>query len=159
MNTDSKAQFLKTEMIPAFRTLRPEARGQWGSMDAQQMVEHMAGAFRNMYGLDQQKVISPPEHLPKMHAFLMSEKTFRPDTKNAGIPDEPMPPRFESMEESIQDLQAAMDAMFAWFAEGDSRTVINPIFGELDYKANVQLLHKHVLHHMRQFGLLAEQDA
>ena len=29
---------------------------------------------------------------------------------------------------------------------------LNPIFGELDFNGNVQLLYKHALHHLRQFG-------
>ena len=36
----------------------------------------------------------------------------------------------------------------------DAHITTNPIFGDLDFAANVQLLHKHALHHLRQFGLV-----
>ncbi len=153
MDIADKAQFLKTKVIQAFRTLNAEDHGKWGAMNAQQMVEHMAGAFRNMYGLDSTKVISNPDHLPKMRQFLMSEKPFREDTKNPGMPDAPPEVRFSGMDDAISDLSRAMDDMFAWFEAEQGRTLVNPIFGKLDYAANVQLLHKHVLHHMRQFGV------
>jgi hypothetical protein len=38
-------------------------------------------------------------------------------------------------------------------------TTRNPFFGDLNFAENVHLLHKHALHHLRQFGVVPLEPA
>jgi len=58
------------------------------------------------------------------------------------------------MQAAIDRLQKYLDYFFEAFEENPEMTTQNPIFGELDFTGNVQLLHKHAMHHLRQFGLI-----
>ena len=46
-----------------------------------------------------------------------------------------------------------LDYFFEVFRANEHLTTINPIFGELNYELNLQLLYKHAVHHLRQFGV------
>jgi hypothetical protein len=59
------------------------------------------------------------------------------------------------MAEALNDLQAALDSFFEAFQGKDNHTTQNPIFGSLNFEMNVQLLYKHAVHHLRQFGVEA----
>ncbi len=65
------------------KTLKPDAKGTWGVLSAQGMVEHMADAFSQATGKNNQKLHTPAEHVEKYKAFEMSNKEFKPNTKNA----------------------------------------------------------------------------
>jgi hypothetical protein len=39
-----------------------------------------------------------------------------------------------------------------YFKGNESKLVMNPFFGELNFEQQVRLLHKHAMHHARQFG-------
>jgi hypothetical protein len=59
------------------------------------------------------------------------------------------------MPEALDELQAAIDGFFNYFSGNEKATTRNPIFGDLDFDMNIQLLHKHAVHHLRQFGMEA----
>jgi len=42
---------------------------------------------------------------------------------------------------------------FEAFENDHNLVTRNPLFGDLNFEQNVQLLHKHALHHLRQFGV------
>jgi hypothetical protein len=67
---------------------------------------------------------------------------------------DPLPMHYPSMEAAISKLQTELNYFVAVYHQNPFFTIINPIFGELDFDANVQLLHKHAVHHLRQFGLV-----
>jgi hypothetical protein len=64
---------------------------------------------------------------------------------------------FQSYEAAVSELKAQLEHFFASFAANPKLTTLNPFFGVLDYDMNVQLLHKHALHHLRQFGVEVQQ--
>jgi len=99
-------------------------------------------------------VVNSGERLEKSREFLMTEKQFKENTKNPLIPETPFPLRKANMNAAIEKLQEELDYFFQVFENNPSLKTSNPIFGELDYAMNVQLLHKHALHHLRQFGLV-----
>jgi hypothetical protein len=47
-----------------------------------------------------------------------------------------------------------MDYFFTVFNKNNLRVTRNPFYGDLNYEQNVQLLHKHALHHLKQFGVV-----
>lgn len=152
-NLGTKATFLRNDLVKMLATIDPATKPLWGKMNPQQMVEHMSYAMRQASGKDPYTIVTAEEHLPKMQAFLMSEKPFRENTPNQLLPDEPAPAKHESMQDSLNDLQAEIDHFFHVYGTDPQKTITNPFFGELNYDMQVQLLHKHAWHHLRQFGI------
>lgn len=155
---ETKLSFLKNDFIPLLQKIPADAKGNWGVLNGQQMVEHFSDAVRiasGTFGITQ--TITPPDHLEKIHAFMMSEKPFKENTKNSLMPEEPMPVRHASMSSAIDELSRMLEYFFSVFEKNPGCTTINPFFGNLNYEKNVQLLHKHALHHLTQFGVAPDQ--
>ena len=135
------------------RKLDTNDKGSWGLMNAQQMVEHFILSVKNASGKFPHDVVTPAEHLEKFKSFLHSDKPFRENTKNPLMGD-PLPVHYPSMQAAIDKLELELKYFEDVFRKDPSLTTINPIFGELDFEGNVQLLHKHAIHHLTQFGLM-----
>lgn len=151
----AKAHFLKKDFIPLLKSISPGATPRWGKMKVQQMVEHFAdsvcisaGTFPGI------TLLTPEDDIPKMQAFLLSDKPFRENTQNPLVPGNPAL-RHSSMAEALHDLQAALDVFFKTFYANETYTTCNPFFGNLDFDMNVRVLYKHAVHHLRQFGIEA----
>lgn len=153
MVNQQKLDFLLQQLPALLRNLHADDRGNWGVMNAQQMTEHFILSVKNASGKLPHPIVTPVEQLEKFRAFLYSEKPFRENTKNPLL-TEPLPKHYPSMGAAIDKLQLELNYFADAFQKNLSLTTINPVFGELDFEANVQLLHKHALHHLKQFGLV-----
>jgi hypothetical protein len=152
--TIEKENFLRTEFVSHLKRLDPAAPSRWGKMDVQQMIEHFAGdALRTASGrLKIEEILTPPERLEKMREFMMSNKPFKENTPNPLLPEDPRPHRFNTIQAAIGALQMELIYFFQAFDNNPGLTTRNPFFGDLNFDQNVQLLHKHALHHLKQFG-------
>ena len=149
-----KSDYLKNGFIPSLEKLEKENKGIWGKMNAQQMVEHVANFFK----VSTEKIRFPlttlPQHLPKYKEFLWSDKEFRENTKAPVLPEEPLPLQHANMQYAIADLKNSVADFFLFFEKDHSKKTLHPAFGELNFDEWVQLHHKHVTHHLKQFGLM-----
>jgi hypothetical protein len=152
-NLADKADFLRRRFVPLLQTLDPQTPPRWGKMNVQQMIEHMSEYIAMASGKIPVQVVTPEENLAKMQGFLMSEKPFRENTPNTLMPDTPPPVKHATVAEAIHELQAEIDHFFQAFETDKEQKIANPFFGELNYDMQVQLLHKHATHHLRQFGV------
>ena len=150
---NAKEKFLKEDFIPLLEKLNGTERGKWGVMNAQQMIEHFADAVKNASGKLILPVVNEGERLQKSREFLMSDIPFKENTKNPLIPEEGVNLRQPNTESAIKKLQKELDYFFEIFGNHPNLKTKNPFFGELDYDMNIQLLHKHAMHHLKQFGL------
>jgi hypothetical protein len=150
-----KENFLRTRFVAHLQRLDPATPPQWGRLSVQGMIEHFAGdALRNANGrLVFDKLVTPPEHLEKTRAFMLSEKPFRPNTKNPLMSEEAAPLQHKTVQAAIGALQEELIHFFQVYEREPAKTILNPFFGELNFEQNVHLLHKHAVHHLRQFGL------
>ena len=150
-----KENFLRTKLVSYLQQLDPATTPHWGKMSVQQMVEHYAGdAVRNASGrLPFDKIITAPEQLDKMREFMMSERPFKENTKNPLMGEVPQPTHFKTIQAAIGALQQELIWFFEAFEKNPQLVTRNPFFGDLNFDQNVQLLHKHALHHLRQFGV------
>jgi hypothetical protein len=57
------------------------------------------------------------------------------------------------METAIAQLKRALATFQQAYADNPEREIMNPFFGPLNYEGQVQLLHKHAKHHLKQFGV------
>jgi hypothetical protein len=124
-------------------------------MNGQEMVEHLADVVSNASGRQPLPIMNQGELLEKARAFLLSDKPFRENTKNPIAGDTPPPLRKASIAEAISQLQEELDYFFHVFESNPTLVTDNMVFGQLDYAMNIQLLHKHFCHHLRQFGLVS----
>lgn len=151
-----KEQFIKETFPALLQQTNHDTSAKWGKMDFQQMLEHVADFFQVSTQKQFYPLVSPPEHMPKLKEFLMSDKQFRENTKAPTniIGEEPLPHRYASVVEAMQEVIAEVNYFFQLYADEPDLTAVHPVFGELNYEEWVRLHYKHVTHHLRQFGLL-----
>jgi len=135
------------------KKLKADKKGNWDIMNAQQMIEHFADAVKSANGKLVLPLLNEGERLQKSREFLMSDDPFKENIKNPLIPEEGFKLRKPDMESAINKLQKELDYFFEIFEKHPDIKIGNPFFGQLDYNMNVQLLHKHAMHHLKQFGL------
>lgn len=154
---NDQIDFLQNEFLKIIRTADSSATPKWGKMNFQQMVEHVTAFFKVSTQQLKFDLVSPPEHLPKLKEFLMSDKQFRENTKAPTniIGEEPLPAHFKTVEEAINQLDKEVNHFSDFYATDKQVTAVHPVFGELNFEEWVRLHYKHVTHHLRQFGLLA----
>ena len=148
-----KENFLRTKLVSLLQRLPSHTPAKWGKMNVQQMIEHFTDVFMVASGKIQLPVVTPPDKLPKYREFMLSEKPFRENTKSPVLAEEPMPLKKHTKEAAIGKLQEELIYFFEAFEKDPGLKTNNPVFGELDFDANIQLLYKHSLHHLKQFGI------
>ncbi len=150
--SSAKLSFLTIDFIRHLNNLDENTPAQWGKMNVVQMIEHMSDSVRIANGKDPHQIITTEEKLKPMKDFLMSEKDFRPNTPNSLMSETPAPIRNKSKEDAIRELQKELNDFVNHFKMNVDARIKNPFFGELNFEEWVQLLHKHSIHHLRQFG-------
>jgi hypothetical protein len=149
-----KENFLRTKLARYLQQLDPSTPPRWGKMTVQQMVEHFSDAMRIANGrLKFDVIITPPDKLQRMRDFMMSDKPFKENTKNPLLDEEPSPLRYKTVQAAIGALHEELIWFFEVFKKTPDLTTRNPLFGDLNFEQNVQLLHKHAIHHLRQYGV------
>ena len=152
---EQKSNFLSAKLVPLLRTLPSETGMKWGKMNAQQMVEHISGFFRISTNKLHFPLVTPEDQLPKFKAFLYSDKEFRENTRAPVLPEEPLPVQYANYEDAVNDLEKEISDFFHQFSEEPGLTTQHPVFGDLNFDEWVLLHYKHVVHHLKQFGLTA----
>ena len=149
-----KRIFLKKDFIRLLEKLKGDEKGKWGIMNAQQMIEHFVHAVKSANGKLILPTLNEGEKQQKFRYFLMSEEPFKENTKNPLIAAEGIPLRQPDMHSAINKLKKELDYFFEVFENHPELKTGNALFGELDYDMNIQLLYKHAMHHLKQFGLV-----
>jgi hypothetical protein len=156
MTAREQLKFIQFTFIQKLRGLDTNTVPKFGKMNPHQMVEHMVYAVNMAKGDIPTELLNTDEALEKAYRFMMSDVPFQDNTPNPLLPNEPSAPTTASIGDAIDNLEDAIEAFVASFkGEGaePNRRVLSPFFGELSYYEQVHLLHKHALHHARQFGI------
>lgn len=151
---ESKIHFLQYDFIELVSKLKSDDKGNWGKMNAQQMVEHISDFYKVSTGKIIFPLTTPVEHLPKYKEFLLSDKQFKENTKAPVLPDEPLAIRNKNFDDAIEELKNNAKDFFKYFEENKLKTTIHPAFGELNYEEWILLHYKHLQHHAKQFSLI-----
>lgn len=150
-----KIDFLHHRFVSMLKQIPSDTPPKWGKMTLQQMIEHFADYTRIASGKTPfTDIMTPPGNLQRMRDFVMSDKPFRENTPNPLMPEVPAPVRNPSVEEAIKELKNEIEYFFTVFNKNNLQVTRNPFFGDLNYEQNVHLLHKHALHHLKQFGVV-----
>ena len=148
-----KNDFLKYRFVPLLSQIPSDTPPAWGKMTLQHVIEHFADYMRIASGKTvYTDIITPPGNLQRMRDWVMSDKPFRENTANPLMPEVPAPVRNPSVEDALKELDTEMKYFFTVFEQNNLNTTRNPFFGDLNFEQNVQLLYKHALHHLKQFG-------
>jgi hypothetical protein len=65
----------------------------------------------------------------------------------------PSPNNCTTVAESLTHLQIDIDYFISVFSDDSEKRILNPFFGNLNADEWIHLLHKHAMHHLRQFGM------
>ena len=154
---NEKLHFIKEEMFLLLNNLSADAKAKWGKMNAQQMVEHVTGFFNISLEKLKFDIVTPEEHLPKYKEFLYSDKEFKENTKVplSVLGEEPLPLHYPSIAIAMEKLQQAVQDFVNYFKNEPGKKTLHPVFGMLNFDEWVLLHYKHVIHHMKQFNLVA----
>jgi len=154
-----KEEFLKHKLVSLLRQIPSDTPPLWGKMSLQQMIEHFADSVRIASGKTvYTDFVVPEEQLSKFRAFMLSDKPFKENTVNPLMSEVPAPVKNRSAEEALQELQEETNYFFSVFEQNKWQTTRNPFFGDLNFEENVHLLHKHALHHLKQFGITIDKE-
>ncbi|MFC4262946.1 DUF1569 domain-containing protein [Ferruginibacter yonginensis] len=156
MQQNEHLHFLTEALHTHLQTLEATTKPQWGVMNAQEMIEHLNDFFQMSINNQPASLLTPTEDLPKYHAFLMSDKMFRENTKApaALLGDTPIPIRHNNISEAVQTLLHSIQQFIAYFNTNQQQRTIHPIFGSLNFDEWTRLHYKHVHHHLKQFALI-----
>lgn len=150
----NKEHFFTSEYIPLLQKLKGDEKGNWGVLSPQGMVEHMTDSIGIAWGRIPEKLHTAPELLERMRTFALSDKEFKPGTKNALMSETPAPLRKANMQEAIEELREEINHFVAYYRAHPAAVITNPFFGDFNYEQWLHLLHKHAVHHLKQFNLV-----
>ena len=82
------------QFLTKINNLKPETKPQWGKMTAQHMVEHLITAVQISNGKEHFECFNPPEKLPALKRFLMSNRPLPRNFVNPVIGPDNLPLRY-----------------------------------------------------------------
>jgi hypothetical protein len=140
-------------ILPYFEKLSPDSKALWGSMSAQRMVEHLTDTLKIATGENPQQMEIPEDKIPRMQAFLESEK---PMAQNIEVPfaTREMQLRHDELELAIDEFVDTWLHFEELFEQNPGHTEPHPFYGPLNYEQWQRLNSKHLTHHFTQFGLV-----
>jgi len=147
-------EFLTQHVPQRLESLTAETPNRWGKMTGQHMLEHLFGVLvvsRKDLGLP---CIVPEEKRAKRQEWIWNEVPFRMGIKAVGVPEEPGPYRFESLEAAKEALMSSVARFYVFYENDPEQKMMHPLFGPLGFEAWEAFHTKHFRHHFSQFGLL-----
>jgi len=140
--------------ITKLNLLKPDQKPVWGKMSAQHMVEHLILAVKMGNGKLKFECINPPEKLPTLKNFLMSNRPMPKGFVNPVIGQENLPLNYSSLDEATSKIKEEVEDYYRFFEENPDAKPVNATFGELSKNEWDHFHKKHFTHHLGQFGLL-----
>ncbi|WP_075341071.1 hydroxymethylglutaryl-CoA reductase, degradative [Tenacibaculum agarivorans] len=135
-------------------TLSKSSTPIFGSMNAQQMIEHLSAVTQIANGNWNVDVFVEDEKAARRRPFLNTDNELTLGFRPSFLSDNPVPEKFNSIPDAIDDLIEQVQLFFNVFEKDPSRTVVHPFFGELNFDYWKKFQVKHFTHHFKQFGLV-----
>ena len=149
----SYEKYFENEVSPVLEKLKATSKPEWGSMNADQMVEHLIAGVSISLDDSPRKITTPEDKLPIFKKFLMSDRPFGRDL--------PKPKEFDNYPTKNGDINAKktellkrMQEMLQYFEKHPEHSSVHSSFGRLNVEEWKHLHWKHFTHHFLQFGLL-----
>ncbi|MFN7313162.1 MAG: hypothetical protein ACK5UI_06735 [Bacteroidota bacterium] len=148
-------EFIFNDSLTLLQSLSETTQPIWGSMNAQQMIEHVALAVGVSNGKIDLPLLTPSEKVDRVRELnLLGNRPLPKDFKNPALPNEPMPLKEASLEASITHLYNELNLFQTLFKNTLDAKRTHNIFGPLNYEQWLWFHYKHLHHHWAQFGLI-----
>jgi Protein of unknown function (DUF1569) len=138
----------RRELQDRMSALRPDARGQWGSMTAPQMVCHLVESFRMAAG---ELPVAPKKSPARFTPLKQLVIYWLPFPKGVPTAPELLERRPGTWETDTLEMRSLLDVLATRDPAG--RWPDHPLFGRMTGPAWGVLIYRHVDHHLRQFGV------
>ena len=142
----------ETSLRELLTNLEIETPAVFGKMNGQQMVEHLALLLKVSNGKIDADFFVDEEKSARRKPFLDSDNELQVGFKASMLSEEPVPAKFSTLKDSIEDLILQIDNFETHFKTNTSEN--HPFFGELDYEYWSKFHVKHFTHHFKQFNLV-----
>ena len=145
---------ISNNYLTLLNNLDPQKKPLWGKMTPQHMIEHLILAVQMSNGKLKLDCFNPPEKIPSLKRFLMSNKPLPKLFVNPLIGYDLRPLEYSSIDEALEKLKNEIDDYFILFDINPDAKPVNVTFGALN-KEEWDIFHnKHFTHHLTQFELL-----
>jgi len=134
--------------------LTNETKPLFGRMNAQQMIEHLSFVIQISNTNLKADIFVEEEKSARRKPFLDTDNEIQPGFKVPFLSEDPVPVKFASIDNAIDDLIFQVNHFFKVYEEKLVDAVVHPFFGELDFEYWKKFHSKHFTHHFKQFGLL-----
>lgn len=145
--------YFKAEVAPLLAKLSVDTKPEWGTMNAEQMVEHLIAGVSISMEDTPRTIITPEDKLPVFKKFLMSDRPFGKDLPKPKEFDD-YPTKNGDINGKKAELLKRVEEMLQYFEKHPQHSSIHPSFGRLNVEEWKHLHWKHFTHHFLQFGLL-----
>lgn len=132
--------------------LTADKAAEWGSMNAQQMIEHLSNSLDLSTGIIEGVLSIPEEKVEKAVEHLFSDKPFPRDFTANYAPKNPSL-RNEDLDEAIDELTIKWIGFEEYYEENPASKHMHPVYGLLDYDGWMRVHSKHFTHHFLQFNV------
>jgi hydroxymethylglutaryl-CoA reductase len=150
--------YLYDEFPVLLKNVESSMPAKWGSMNAHQMIEHLALVFSIANGRMTATPNAEPERLAyRKMRFFEKDTPFPKGFRVDFIPEEPTPTMFPTIEQSKEFLMVQLMRFMDYHEEHEGLTPVHPVFGPLNYEEWIRFQVRHVKHHLGQFGVVPEE--
>lgn len=134
------------------KNLSADTPAEWGSMNAQQMIEHLSNSIDLSIGKIKGELSIPEDKVEGAVAYLHSEKPFPKGFKVNYAPENPKL-RNEDLDSAIDEMAMKWVGFEEYFIDNPDARNMHPVYGNLDHKGWLRVHSKHFTHHFLQFNL------
>lgn len=138
----------RRDLLERLSQIKSETSPKWGKFTATQMVRHLADPLRAAMGEMEVAPKNGPLRNPLLRYLIIY---WLPWPKGAPTAPEFIPPLGGDMQVCQHDLKNTLDR-FVHFTQ-EKKPAPHPAFGELKREHWGVLTHRHIDHHLRQFGV------
>ena len=132
--------------------LSSETSSAWGSMNAQQMIEHLSNSIDLSLGKMEATLSITEDKVAGALAYLRSDKPFPKDFKTNYAPENPAL-KNENLEDAIDELTIKWIEFEEYYLENPNASHLHPVYGMLNEADWLKVHSKHFTHHFLQFNL------
>ena len=136
--------------------LTENTQPKWGSLKAQNMIEHLAKTLQ--YSNGKKEIAqrgSDEEALKARQAFIYTDVEMSMGLRSPLLPAAgPVPFEFSDLEEAKMNLNKELDDFETYHKSHPNVLFIQPRLGRLNHKEWIVFHNKHFIHHFKQFGLI-----
>ncbi|MGC6284376.1 MAG: hydroxymethylglutaryl-CoA reductase, degradative [Polaribacter sp.] len=126
----------------------------FGRMSPQQMIEHLSGVVQISNQNWKVNAFVEDDKAARRKPFLDTDGELQIGFKASFLSEDPIPVKFDSLQDSIDDLVQQVKTFDVVFESNKDLIVMHPFFGPLNYEYWCKFHTKHFTHHFKQFGLL-----